>query len=181
MWSYYICESDSGAMQGNLLLSFPSCLCSLSPSPHHLWRLTTMREGSHEEHQGPICWMGLCMRCGDVRMRGDQIGLMAWHIWHGPPVKRRTRWDPHCTDMHTETYVHTLIPGVCPPPRQAKWCSALIFTLWVNTSLRLSLSFSLFFHFFLLHFLCLPPCSRLDGWPDSLGVFRFWRDPNFLF
>lgn len=35
--------------------------------------------------------------------------------------------------------------------------------------------------FSLSSWLCLPPSSRLDGWPDGLGVFRFWRYPNFLF
>lgn len=141
---------------------------------------------NHWEHHGPALLNGSCVwdvsLCVGVCARKDQIYLMARHSWHEPRVKRPpTGWDPYCAATTHDT--HTLIPGVCPPPPLDSQV-VLRFDLHTVGQLKppsLSSPSSISLTLSLSPWLCFPPCSRLDGWPNSLGVFRFWRDPNFLF
>lgn len=165
-------------------LSLPSLLSvSFTSSP-----LSTVREGSHEEHHSLICLTRLYEVCMCVRdtilskrvEKRQDIDIFNDMVYFthalGEEAGRMKQTYRHTLCLHTHTHpwsVPLLVSQV-----------VLRFDLdTVGQPKSPSLSLPLFFPVSLLHFrwLCLLPCSRLDGWPDSLGVFRFWRDPNFLF
>lgn len=190
--------------------AFPSRLCSLSASPHHLsvshhcegrkpWRASQPDLFNAASSCMKCVCVCMCVHMGDNESVKEEKGrerrldifnstaYLTWGLGEEAGRLNEIR-GRHIARIHTHKHVYTLIPGVCSS-LSAKWCYALILTLWVRPKpTSLSFLFSLSLLHFLSHFspslplwLCLPPSSRLDGWLDSLGVFRFWRDPNFLF
>lgn len=182
----------------SLYCSHPPSLCSLSPSPHHLlvshhcegrkpWRASQPDlfnvQSIDSFYVVRVC---VCMHacvcaciCGrqliSQRRREKRLyifnsaapfDMRSW--WRGV----KAGWSPwRIARIDKHTYTHWSVPLLV---------SQVVLRFDLDTvgqpkppSLTLSLPRSLW--------LRLPPCSRQDGWPDSLGVFRLWRDPNFLF
>lgn len=166
----WVFQGQRGGNLFSMSALFPWRLCSLSLSPHHLWCLATMRDRNHGAHHGSVCVWGVSL-CVGVCMRGDQIYLMACHIWHGPRVKRPTGWDPYCADATLYTHTHPWSVPLLPSP---SWQPSAA-TLWSSHCGSTQASISLISpSLSLLHFLCLSgsvslPAAVWMAGPTALG------------
>lgn len=177
----------------SLLLSFsgslPSRLCSLSPSPHHL-SVSHHCEGRKPRRASQPDLFNVptsSMRCVRVHVcahlednesvkeeKRREMGLdiynstayLTWGLGE-EAVRLDEVHGRHIARMHKHVYTHTLIPGVCPS-LSAKWCYALMLTLWVNPSPHLSRFFFLPYTFSfspsLALYLALSTSLQPSGW-----------------